>query len=132
MLHRELYSIFYNKPKWKRIWEKLYKLSMKKKYIYINHESKPLKKCFWLPMTQIPTLLSNFPEEKTLTNTVGLSFNKINKLMCNVPSGQKLICTKTLLKSTTKLERKRGKHLLSRFLWLKPIFLLFLIEAYLG
>lgn len=33
--------------------------------------------------------------------------------MRHVPSGQKLICTKTLLKSTTKLERRRGEHLLS-------------------
>lgn len=72
-------------------------------------------------MTQIPTLLSSFPEGKTQSNTLRLSFNKINKFMCNVSSGQKLICIKILPKSTTKFERRHGKHLLSRLLWLKPI-----------
>ena len=76
-------------------------------------------------MTQIPTLLSNFPEGKTQSNTLGLSFNKINKFMCNVSSGQKLICIKILPKFTTKFERRHGKYLLSCLLWLKPIFFSF-------
>lgn len=40
-----------------------------------------------LPILQIPTLLSNCQEENkftlTLPNILTLSFNKINKFMCN-------------------------------------------------